>query len=61
MSVGTVEERSRVLVARCRQLADKATDPEAAEALRETAFELEVLLSILYDEQRRAAKEGGEG
>jgi len=38
-----------------------ATDPEAAEALRQTASELETLLSILYDEQRKAAKEGGEG
>jgi len=51
MSIGTVEERSRVLVARCRQLADRATDPKAAEALREIASDLEALLSILNDAQ----------
>ena len=49
MSIGTVEERSRVLVVRCRQLADNAADPKVAEALREIASDFEALLSILND------------
>ena len=41
--------RLGALAARCRELADTATDAEAARALRDTASELDTIMEIIGD------------
>ena len=59
MEMTTAVARLRILAARCREFANTATDPEAAALLRETAFDLESLMTIIGRGQ--STKEGDEG
>ena len=59
MEMTIAVDRLRVLAARCRELANTATDPEAVALLRQTAFDLESLMTIIGG--GRSAKEGDEG
>ena len=46
----SVLERLRTLAARCRELAETATDPEVAEALRDMATDIEVAIPVIESE-----------
>jgi len=43
----TWEARLRDLIDRCRDMADTATDSEAADALRSTALDLEAMRALI--------------
>jgi hypothetical protein len=51
--------RLRAQAVRCRELAETATDPEVAEALRDMARDIEIALPVI--ESELAAKEGRKG
>jgi hypothetical protein len=55
-----VSEKSlRALVDRCRELADTATDTQAADALRQIAAELEALIIVVRGELEARRRAGG--
>ena len=43
------------MAARCRELAETATDPEVAEALRDMATDIEVAIPVIESEGLRAS------
>jgi hypothetical protein len=56
--VGITSARLRALATRCRELAETATDAEAASALRDTACELETISQIVADAPQASSEDG---
>jgi hypothetical protein len=55
MSEFEVVGRLRAKAEQCRQLADRASDSEAAEALQQIADDIEIALSVLQAELQETA------